>query len=446
MMDTANPFAFNAPADTPEWGASLITALSNSFAGIRSDIDKICNKPDERFDEFKNEITNDMTAMKNEVKEAYEIASSAKKAVEAVEERNKVLTSQVFELKVWCTGLSEENKKLTKSSEQQENYSRKDNLIIRGLAEQGDESEAVCVTNVKNFLVDALEMDTQIVTPMLFVRCHRMGDIPLRQNNRVPPPRPIIVRFQHFCDRQLVWGQRFKLAGKSFSINENFARAVEHRRTKLYPILSTAKKSGNYKKKAYLNGDKLRINDVNFTVDDLDKLPNDLDPYKLSYRENKDMIVFGSIHSDSNFLSNYFRLPEGLRYKENSYATIEQAYQHGKAVHFKDYDCANRILYSKDPAESKRLGLSVKNFNKEQWEKIKKKHMLDLLSAKFQPGCDLAIKLMATSEKTLAEAGKSKGFAIGVPLSHPDIFKKNKWTGKNLLGECLMSVRDQLRA
>ena len=185
---------------------------------------------------------------------------------------------------------------------------------------------------------------------------------------------------------------------------------------------------------------------MNFTVDDLDKLPNDLDPYKLSYRENKDMIVFGSIHSDSNFLSNYFRLPEGLRYKENSYATIEQAYQHGKAVHFKDYDCANRILYSKDPAESKRLGLSVTNFNKEQWEKIKKKHMLDLLSAKFQPCSDLAIKLMATSEKTLAEAGKSKGFAIGVPLSHPDIFKKNKWTGKNLLGECLMSVRDQLRA
>ena len=88
---------------------------------------------------------------------------------------------------------------------------------------------------------------------------NRMGDIPLRQNNRVPPPRPIIVRFQHFCDRQLVWGQRFKLAGKLFSINENFARAVEHRRTKLYPILSTAKKSGNYKKKAYLNGDKLRI-------------------------------------------------------------------------------------------------------------------------------------------------------------------------------------------
>ena len=36
--------------------------------------------------------------------------------------------------------------------------------------------------------------------------------------------------------------------------------------------------------------------------------------------------------------------------------------------------------------------------------------------------------------------------AYFVPLSHPDIFKKNKWTGKNLLGECLMSVRDQLRA
>ena len=73
----------------------------------------------------------------------------------------------------------------------------------------------------------------------------------------------------------------------------------------------------------------------------------------------------------------------------------------------------------------------VKNFNKEKWEKIKQKHILDLLSAKFQPGSDLAIKLLATnSEKTLVEAGKSKGFAIGIALSHPDIFRKTNGLGR----------------
>ena len=69
-----------------------------------------------------------------------------------------------------------------------------------------------------------------------------------------------------------------------------------------------ARKSGKYVKKAYLNGDVLRINQKDYTVHDLEKLPADLHPRKLSFKSDNDYIVFGGIHSQFNFLSNFATL------------------------------------------------------------------------------------------------------------------------------------------
>ena len=62
---------------------------------------------------------------------------------------------------------------------------------------------------------------------------------------------------------------------------EHFAISVEYKRNKLYPILTKARKSGKYNKKAYLNGDTLRINDQDYIIDDIEKLPADLHPHTL---------------------------------------------------------------------------------------------------------------------------------------------------------------------
>ena len=79
-------------------------------------------------------------------------------------------------------------------------------------------------------------------------RCHRMGkQLHFRK-------RPIIVRFKHYADRDIVWRKRSLLRNKSVSLHENFATEVEFRRRFLYPILSSAKKSGKYEH-CLLNGD-----------------------------------------------------------------------------------------------------------------------------------------------------------------------------------------------
>ena len=54
-----------------------------------------------------------------------------------------------------------------------------------------------------------------------------------------------------------------------------------------------------------------------------------------------------------------------------------------------------------------------------------------------------ASELIATSGKSLAEAGKSPIFSTGIQLHHKDIFDTTNWK-KNMLGQALMKVRNEL--
>ena len=69
--------------------------------------------------------------------------------------------------------------------------------------------------------------------------------------------------------------------------------------------------------------------------------------------------------------------------------------------------------------------------------------MLELLRRKFTSGTALAQKLMSTAGKSLAEAGFSEKFAIGVLLHHKDLFDTTK-SRKNILGQALMKIRQEL--
>ena len=64
----------------------------------------------------------------------------------------------------------------------------------------------------------------------------------------------------------MVWNRRSQLKNKPFSLHENYANEVEYRRRPMYPILSAAKRSDKYDR-VYLNGDVLRINGTDYTVD-----------------------------------------------------------------------------------------------------------------------------------------------------------------------------------
>ena len=124
--------------------------------------------------------------------------------------------------------------------------------------------------------------------------------------------------------------------------------------------MSKARKSDKYQR-VFLNGDVLRIDGKDYTVNDLGSLPKDLHPNNFAVKENNDWIIFGGIHSSYNFLSNYYETP--ITHNDIEFADVERAYQYVKAKTFKDTSSAEKILCSTSPSVAKHIGSTVKNFN-----------------------------------------------------------------------------------
>ena len=140
-------------------------------------------------------------------------------------------------------GVVEYCKQLEKRCDNQESYSRRSNLVICGIVEKKNESVDDCARAAKNFFRQKLSMTENEVNLIEFVRCHRIAKRTL-YNGGINTKRPIIVCFQNFSDRSVVWGKRFQLKDKNYSISANFVNDIEYRRRLLYPVLVAAKKSG----------------------------------------------------------------------------------------------------------------------------------------------------------------------------------------------------------
>ena len=429
------------PPGAARWCAELAVSITKCFATLTKelrtesrDTTLSIQNIDSKFDALSEKILRDVKETNTLAQEAYDIAKAAHDANNKLEQKVEILEKTVFIMGVKNKGLTQENNRLSRRCDDQETYSRRDNIVIRGVPEAADEDNAGCSHVTRDFFEQNLNITRAHVEGMKFVRCHRLGK---RLQHR---GRPVIVRFQNFTDRELVWSRKTLLKNKAFSIHENFANEVEFRRRLLYPILAAAKKSGNYER-SYLNGDVLRINGRDYSVDTIDELPKDIHPSNLGVKTNDRWIIFGGVHSSYHFLSNYYSTP--IQYRDIEFNDLEHAYQYAKAIEFNDIDSSEDILCAKTPSSAKLIGSKVKNFNITEWNKVKESVMLDLLKIKFGPGTDMAKKLVATAGKSLAEAGQSTTYSIGMSLNNKDLFKSDKW-GRNVLGNLLMKVREEL--
>ena len=132
-----------------------------------------------------------------------------------------------------------------------------------------------------------------------------------------------------------------------------------------------------------------------------------------------------------------------MTYRDIKFDNLEHAYQYAKAIEFNDIDSSEDILCAKTPSIAKQLGSKVRNFKIKEWNNVKETVMLDLLRIKFAPGSEMAKKLLDTAGKSLAEAGQSTTYSIGMSLYNKDLFKTDKWA-KNVLGNLLMKIRQEL--
>lgn len=124
----------------------------------------------------------------------------------------------------------------------------------------------------------------------------------------------------------------------------------------------------------------------------------------------------------------------------------EQLYMLLKAMYFKDFEIAQKILLSKKPIEAKKLGRQIKNFDTEAWMFVRDEYMVDALLLKFGDNSELGQKLIDLRGMTLIEASPSD-CVWGIGLEESElIYDTDNWRGANLLGTCLMYVRDVLYA
>lgn len=141
-------------------------------------------------------------------------------------------------------------------------------------------------------------------------------------------------------------------------------------------------------------------------------------------------IILKNINSFRNeyfYLSNFYEAPveyEGLRYKSN-----EAAFQAAKCSRLEDREKFTNL----NPSEAKRLGRTIPL--RPDWERVKVGVMKEVALCKFTQHPNLAKKLIETGDAYLEE-GNTWGDRIWGTVNG---------SGKNLLGQILMEVREIIK-
>ena len=127
------------------------------------------------------------------------------------------------------------------------------------------------------------------------------------------------------------------------------------------------------------------------------------------------------------------------------YNCAEQYMMHKKAIIFKDYDIADKILNTQKAGKQKKLGRIVKNFDNEKWTEIVEQIVYTGNYAKFTQNKNLLKRLFNTKDTELVEVSPTDiVWGIGLPKNNPKIYDKTKWRGSNKLGSILTKLRNEL--
>jgi ribA/ribD-fused uncharacterized protein len=140
-----------------------------------------------------------------------------------------------------------------------------------------------------------------------------------------------------------------------------------------------------------------------------------------------------------SFLSNFY--PCRVEYEGLVYPSVENAFQAAKTAPFR-----REIFTRISPKEAKKLGRKVPLLGGAgQWESRKVRIMEELVRRKFSQNPELAKKLVETGDAVLIEGNTWGDEFWGVNLKKPDSNSPWGYRGKNILGQILMKIRDELR-
>ena len=202
-------------------------------------------------------------------------------------------------------------------------------------------------------------------------RCQRLGRY---SKNR---PRPVSIELVHKHDAELILENRFDLP-KGIYVDREYPIEIEHKRKTLLPVLRTAKRLSNYKKQSRLEDDKLVLKGRSYNVNTLNQLPEELNVFKVTSKENENTVKF---FGEINPLSNFY--PATFKHDGVQYISSEQLNQANKAKFFRDLETYNQILCCTSSQECKNLSRQIRNVDESKWEGEAASICLPGIRAKF---------------------------------------------------------------
>lgn len=153
----------------------------------------------------------------------------------------------------------------------------------------------------------------------------------------------------------------------------------------------------------------------------------------------------------TNYLSNWWTTkniaPQFTDHNDGvTWNNTEEAFMAYKATFFGDGETYAKIvqhaLARKHPREVKDLGRLVKGYNDKAWSTVREGFMTYVNLLKYQQNPDLAKQLKDTGARVLVEASPvDRIWGVGLGETDPLILDEKNWTGLNLLGKSLMTVR-----
>ncbi len=147
--------------------------------------------------------------------------------------------------------------------------------------------------------------------------------------------------------------------------------------------------------------------------------------------------------SYENVLSNFYQCE--ITWSDNTFQSVEHAYQWTKAMELEKHDLAQKIKDAKHAGAAK--AISRKGISKDEselWEGRSEEVMKDLLRAKLESCTQFRDALIQSGDKILAEATGSTLWATGLDVRTTSVTKAEYWPGMNMLGLMLMDIRDSL--
>ncbi|WNI22156.1 NADAR family protein [Streptomyces sp. ITFR-16] len=129
-----------------------------------------------------------------------------------------------------------------------------------------------------------------------------------------------------------------------------------------------------------------------------------------------------------------------------TYASAEHWMMAGKARLFGDAEAEERAVAAKSPAQAKKVGRLVRDFDDAVWVRERYGLVVAGSAHKFGQNPELAAYLRTTGDRVLVEASPlDRIWGIGLAADDPRAEDPARWRGLNLLGFALMEARAGLR-